>query len=337
MTKYERRPWTQNEEKLLLDLLSKGENSIAIAKRLGRKVGSVETKMTRIKKESGLVPVPTSTMPKFDKPLRSKGDALILSDVEAPFHHADFINRSLELADAWGIRTLHFNGDLLHYDNLSAWGAEWIPDDTAPLYEALQDFILNLPKTHREKGVSLLENAGAFGNGGGLSDELAEARRMFRSFNSFDEILVALGNHDDRYLRALDMALKPKELLVQLDRHHDERWKIAPYYYTVLETDLGEFRLEHPRNAGRTAAIDLCAQYHTNIIMGHSHRWAVNRDLSGKFWAIQSGHCVDEMRLAYVMQRSAKRDAHCLGSVIVRDGIPWVLGEWTPWERMKKM
>lgn len=337
MTKYERRAWTLNEEKLLQELQLKGENSIAIAKRLGRKVGSVETKIARMRKENGFVPVPTSTMPKYESPLHSKGDALILSDVEAPFHHADFINRSLELADAWGIRTLHLNGDLLHFDNLSAWGAEWIPDDTAPLYEALQDFILNLPKTHRERGISMLENAGAFGGGGGLADELAEARKMFRSFSNFDEILVALGNHDDRYLRALDMALKPKELLVQLDRHHDERWKIAPYYYTVLETDLGDFRLEHPRSSGRTAAIDLCAQFHTNIIMGHSHRWAVNRDLSGKYWAIQSGHCVDETRLAYVMQRSAKRDAHCLGSVIVRDGIPWVLGEWTPWERMKKM
>lgn len=308
-----------------------------IAKRLNRSTASVESKLNHIKREGGFVTIPTSTMPKFDKPLISKGDAVILSDVEAPFHHADFINRVLELADKWKIRTLHLNGDLLHFDSLSAWGAEWLPDDTDSKFDAILEYINGLPQKHRQQGINLLENIGSFGSGGGLADELAEARRVFRSFTMFDEILVGLGNHDDRYLRALDKAIKPKELLVQLDTHHDERWKIAPYYYTILETSAGTFRLEHPRNAGRTAAIDLCAQYHTNVIMGHSHRWAVNRDLSGKYWAIQSGHCVDEERLAYVMQRSAKRDAHCLGAVIIRDGHPWVLGEWSPWKLLEKM
>lgn len=310
---------------------------IAIARRLGRSLTSVELKLSRLKREEKFTPVPVSTMPKYDKPLQSEGDAVILSDVEAPFHHAEFINRVLDLADAWGIKTLHLNGDLLHFDSLSAWGAEWIPDDTDAKLDALLEFVNGLKTKDKEKGISVLEKIGTIGGGGGLADELTEARRVFRSFTMFDEILVGLGNHDDRYLRALDQAIKPKELLVQLDRHHDERWKIAPYYYTMLETSKGLFRLEHPRNAGRTAAIDLVAQYHTNIIMGHSHRWAVNRDQSGKYWAIQSGHCVDETRLAYVMQRSAKRDAHCLGAVIIRDGHPWVLGEWTPWDLMKKM
>ena len=332
-----KKTWTTAEIDQLEKMVAANFSLQEIAKKLGRGIDSVESKISRIKRNE-YIKVPTSTMPKFNQPLRSEGDALILSDVEAPFHHAEFINHVLDLADAWKIRTLHLNGDLLHFDNLSAWGAEWIPDDTNANLQTLVDFVSSLPTKHKERGMDILEKAGTFGNSsGGLADELAESRKMFRSFTNFDEILVGLGNHDDRYLRALDMAIKPSELLVQLDKHHDERWKIAPYYYTVLETEKGTFRLEHPRNAGRTAAIDLVAQYHCNIIMGHSHRWAVNRDLSGKYWAIQSGHCVDEERLAYVMQRSAKRDAHCLGAVIVRGGIPWVLGEWSPWNMMKKM
>jgi len=327
--------WTDAELQKLKQMMSLGLSDEEIAKRLRRGENSVQQKIWHLKEKRQIIP--ESTMPKYDKPLVSEGDAVILSDVEAPYQHSDFINRVLDLADSWKIRTLHLNGDLLHFDSLSKWGAEWLPDDTDSNMQTLVDFVNTLPGKHRDAGIDILDTVGVFGGGDGLSTELAEARKVFSNFTNFDEILVAIGNHDDRYLRALDHAMKPKELLVQLDRHHDPRWKIAPYYYTKINTEKGLFRAEHPRPAGRTAAQDLAAQYHCNIIMGHSHRWAVNRDVSGDFWAIQSGHCVDEERLAYVMQRSAKRDAHCLGAVIIRGGIPWVLGDWSPFEQMKKM
>ena len=210
-------------------------------------------------------------------------------------------------------------------------------EDENEKLNTLLEFVQTLPAKHKERGIAELEKMGAFGTSNGLSDELTEARKVFKSFTNFDEILVSIGNHDDRYLRALDKALSPRELLVQMERSGDERWKIAPYYYTLLETVNGTFRITHPRGSGRTTAQDLCAQFHTHVIMGHSHRWAVNRDVSGDYWAIQTGHCVDENRLAYVMQRDAKRDAHCLGATIVRDGVPWVLGEWSPWNTLKGM
>jgi len=329
--------WTNKEESDLLKEYNKGNTVEQIAKKLQRTPSSVAKKLWHIKDKNGYIPVPVSTMPVFDQPLSSEGDALILSDIEAPFHHADFINRCLDLAYSWKIKTLHLNGDLIHLHNLSAWGAEWVPDSDESKLDAILEFMQSLPEKYKQSGVDVLEKVGSFGSGGGLSDELAEARRVFRSFTEFDDILVGIGNHDDRYLRALDKAINPHELLIQLERSNDKRWKIAPYYYTKLETEQGLFRIEHPRNAGRTAAQDLCAQFHTHVIMGHSHRWAVNRDVSGDFWAIQSGHCVDETRLAYVMQRAAKRDAHCLGAVIVRGGHPWALGEWSPWEQMKRM
>lgn len=329
--------WTVKEEDILFRHYQNGTDAKDISRLMKRSVDSIKQKIWHEKDKRGFIPIPESTMPIFDKPLSSEGDALILSDVEAPFHHADFINRCLDLAYSWKIKTLHLNGDLIHLHNLSAWGAEWLPDDSDSKSDAILEFIQSLPIKHKEKGIEVLEKTGAFGTGNGLSDELAEARKVFRSLTDFDDILVGIGNHDDRYIRALDKAINPKELLIQLERSRDKRWRIAPYYYTKLETERGLFRIEHPRNAGRTAAQDLCAQYHCNIIMGHSHRWAVNRDVSGDFWAIQSGHCVDETRLAYVMQRSAKRDAHCLGAVIVRGGLPYVLGTWTQWDLMKRM
>jgi hypothetical protein len=330
-------PWTPSDIEKVINLKSKGLSDYQIADKMGRSFLSVNVKLSRLKNEGKIQAskVPPSTMPLWNTPLKSEGDALILSDVEAPFQHSEFINRVLDLADAWNIQTLHLAGDLLHYDSLSKWGSEWV-QDKEEMFGILVEFMDALSKKKREEGLRKLEEAGLFSSDG-LSGELAEARKVFRSFGSFKEILVCLGNHDDRYLRALDQALSPKELLHQLDRHEDKRWKIAPYYYSIIETEQGTFRAEHPRTASKNAAIDLAIQFHCNIVMGHSHRWSVNRDPSGKFWAIQTGHCVDEMRLAYVQQRSAKRDAHVLGATIIRGGYPFVLSPESPFEMLKRM
>lgn len=332
-----RQGWSEGETQKLIELKGQGLSDFEAAARLGRPFGSVNTKISRLRQEGKILTskVPPSSFPIWKDPLKSQGDAVILTDIEAPFQHSDFINRVLDVADSWGITTLHLAGDLLHYDNLSSWGSEWTQEKERQA-ETLWDFVNSLSGKRREEGIKVLEESGLM-NEGGLSGELKEARRVFRALDSFKEVYVALGNHDDRYLRALESALSPYELLHQLDRHNDERWKIAPYYYSLIETEKGTFRAEHPRGAGKNAAIDLAVQFHSHVIMGHSHRWSVNRDPSGKYWAIQAGHCVDESRLAYIMQRSAKRDAHVLGATILRDGFPFVFCPESPWTLLKRM
>lgn len=326
--------WKPEETESVQSMVNNGLSVMEISKKIRRTPSSVEAKIKHMKRNARVF-IPESSMKKYTQPLKSEGDAVILSDVEAPFHHSEFINRVLDLAYSWKINTIHLAGDLLHYDSLSAWGAEWIPDDTNESISALMEFIETLPEKYKARGIEKMESVKLLAPSDGYSDEIAEARIMFRSMQDFN-VYVALGNHDDRYLRALDKAINPRELLVQLDQHHNDNWKIAAYYYTLLETSKGIFRITHPRGAARNTAQSLAVQFHQHVIMGHSHRWAVNKDPSGDYWAIQTGHCVDEKRLAYVMQRDATRDAHCLGATIVRDGYPFVLSENTPFETMKR-
>jgi hypothetical protein len=332
-----RQTWTDADVEKLKALKSKGYSDWEIADKMKRSFPSVNSKLTKMKLsgEWKVSQVPASSMPLWNEPLVSEGDAVILTDVEAPFQHSEFINRVLDLADAWGIQTLHLGGDLLHYDSLSAWGSEWTQESEA-MVDILIEIMNSLPNKKREEVKGKLEEKGLLG-GGGLSGELKESRRVFRSFDSFKNVYVELGNHDDRYLRALDQALSPKELLHQIDKDKDERWKIAPYYYGFIETEAGTFRITHPRGAGQKTAVDLAIQFHQHVIMGHSHRWNISRDPSGTYWAIQQGHCVDENRLAYVKQRDAKRDAHLLGATIIRGGYPWVLSMDSPWDMLKRM
>jgi hypothetical protein len=333
-----RQTWTQKNIDQAAQMKGKGLSDYEIAEKMGRTYASVNIKLSRLKAE-GKLPVsqvPASRMPLWNEPLKSEGDAVILTDVEAPFQHSEFINRVLDLADTWGIQTLHLGGDLLHYDSLSAWGSEWTQDreEMVGLFMDIIEQAVSGKK--RAEVVNLLEDKGLL-SGSSHSEEITEARRVFRGFDSFKAVYVELGNHDDRYLRALDQALSPKELLHQIDKDKDERWKIAPYYYGFIETEAGTFRITHPRGAGQKTAVDLAIQFHQHVIMGHSHRWNISRDPSGTYWAIQQGHCVDENRLAYVKQRDAKRDAHLLGATIIRGGYPWVLSMDSPWDMLKRM
>jgi hypothetical protein len=330
--------WTPAETDKLKQLKSRGLSDYEIADILKRTFGSVNTKITKLKQSGQLKQsqVPASTMPLWNEPLVSEGDTVIITDLEAPFQHSEFINRVLDLADSWGIQTLHLGGDLLHYDTLSAWGSEWTQDkeELVDLFMVVvEKYVANKKKS---EVIEALEEYGMTSTGG-LSGELKDSRRVFRSFGSFKNVYVELGNHDDRYLRTLQQALSPKELLHQIDKDKDERWHIAPYYYGFIDTEKGRFRVSHPRGAGQKAAVDLAVQYHQHVIMGHSHRWNISRDPSGDYWAIQTGHCVDEDRLAYVGQRDAKRDAHVLGATIIRGGYPFVLSPESPWQMLRRM
>lgn len=335
--------WSPQETEQIIELKEKGFSDFEIARKVGRTPDSVSSRLDRLRRngkifaaKTPISQVPASIMPVWNDYLVSQGDAVILTDVEAPFQHSEFINRVLDLADAWGIQTLHLGGDLLHYDSLSAWGSEWVQDKEILLDGILDVLEQSLGTKKRAEIITQLSDKGLL-NGDGLSSELKESRKVFKNLDGFKNIYVELGNHDDRYLRALQQALNSTELLHQLDTHNDPRWKIAPYYYALIETEAGTFRITHPRGAGQKTAVDLAIQFHQHVIMGHSHRWNISRDPSGKFWAIQQGHCVDEARLAYVQQRDAKRDAHMLGATIIRGGYPWVLSMESPWDLLKRM
>ena len=71
--------------------------------------------------------------------------------------------------------------------------------------------------------------------------------------------------------------------------------------------------------------------------MAHNHQICLQKDRSGVYWAIETGTCVDEMRLPYVAQRQTKADMHLLGATIIRDGFPWLLTEDSPWELLGKI
>lgn len=337
--------WTEEEDKELVDLRRRGYTYREIGQRLNRTYDSVRERARRLEgKRPYKEVIPDSIYPRYDSPLEMKGDAVILPDIEAPFQHADFFNRVLDLADAWGIKQAIVAGDLLHFDSITAWEANWVERGNGGLSERaerkLMDAAMNLPKKHQEAMMNTIVNIGGEVEDGdpNISQELRAARKcVIAMADCFDNIDFVLGNHDGRFLRTIGSSMFPEELLRLVDQSNSPKWRVAPYYYSRLETEAGWYQVEHPKTYANNSPIKLAAKYQCHILQAHSHKWMFNLDPSGTYYAIHMGCIVDEMRLPYAAQRHNTADAHMQGAVIVRSGYPYLLGDRTPWNDFKKM
>lgn len=284
--------------------------------------------------------IPQSQYARFDTPLKITGDALIMSDLHIPYHHAEFTNHVLDLAATWGIENLILAGDAMDWQSVSAWGAEFRQNaKSAPASGQILDLLQqeNIPAKHKEKFIAMLEQSGILQPDSTVSGELATFRTVLRIIkNQFQRTYYVMGNHEDRPLRKLEGVLSSDDLL-SFALGPDHGIFTNAYYFCELYSGGQKFLVEHPRGAGANEAEGLAAKFGCHVIMGHSHAWRVTRDISGRYWAIQCGTCADEMRMAYASARHSRRAAHGLGAVIVRDGYPHVLSEFTPWDAMKRM
>lgn len=336
--------WTPEEDQQLVNLKASGLTMAEISVTTGRTVYACKTRYYR---HLAVRLPPTlfkeSPYPRYDDCLKMEGDALVLPDLELPFHHAEFVNRCLELAQAWGIRQAVVAGDVLHFDSISSWERNWMIQDGHGLKERdevlLLEFFKTLPAKYQDPAFGLLDKIGGRVEDGdpNISQELSVARSNLRVLSElFDRVDFILGNHEGRLLSALSSPMFPSDLLVLL-KLDEPKWRIAPYYFSILISGGREFQIEHPKSAARTTARKLANAYQRSILMAHSHNLMMDWDDGKKHYALHIGHTVDELRLPYAAQRHSNRDIHALGAVIVRDGYPLLLHEGCPWELYKKM
>lgn len=330
--------WTPTEDQQLINLKSSGLTLNEISDRMGRTVDACKCRYYR-HLAGRLQPTgfKESPFPKYDDYLKMEGDALILPDIELPFHDADFVNRCLELAQSWGIRQCIVAGDVLHFDSISSWEANWMNQDGHGIPEndelKLIDFFKGLPKKYQDQAFGLLDEIGNKVEDGdpNISKELAVARQELRVLSQlFDRIDFVLGNHEGRLLSALSSPMFPSDLMAQL-KLDEPKWRIAPFYFSLLTSGGKEFQIEHPKSAAKSTARKLASVHQRNILMAHSHLLSMEWDDSMEFYAWNIGHCVDGSRLPYHAQRHTSRSNWALGAVIVRDGFPWLLHKEIPW------
>lgn len=228
-----------------------------------------------------------SERPRFDDPPRVTGDCLIISDLELPFHHAEFVNNCFCLAHAYGIRQLVLAGDFLHWESFSFWAQE-----------------------ERDSDEEIAEIQGY------LAPLLA----------NFDKILWIAGNHDTRIQRALGRKLSQEfasRLIVPFSLA--DRWqevvKVSDYYYAALGND---WLIEHPAVKGAQiparTAVWIAEAEGKNVCQGHTHLWGVAQTRDGRHVGIDMGVGVDVKRLHYQSVRHSTHPRGVNGALIMRCG-----------------
>jgi hypothetical protein len=327
----------------LLELVTKSKRSQRqFAKTYGLDYEHLHSKCNNAqqREKRGAIRLPASSYPLYDNPLVMEGDAVIYDDFETPFYHAEFVNRVMDLGDRWGIRQAIFGGDVLHFDSLSQWEASWIATQpsnsiTTDKEIELRSLASSLPESQRAGIEAWLQSVSKSGDEEG--GEVATARRSLETIGQlYDLCHFVIGNHDDRFLRALNSPLLPSQLLnfIKLD---EGRWKIAPFYRSILISNGEKFQIEHPKGATANTPVRLADKFECHIIAGHSHIQNFQWSTSGRHYAIASGCCVDELRLPYAAQRSTNSPTHKLGAVIVREGVPYLLHPHVNWKRLAMM
>jgi hypothetical protein len=287
------------------------------------------------------ITVEKSPFPVFDDPLEAEGDALVLPDVEAPFHDSVFLEKTIDLAAAWGIERVIFAGDALHFNSLSSFSPGYTSAEAKSKLDPdaerkLLAFAHSLPEKEREEMIMFVVDLSSNIADENFSSELQISRRVLQDVTiAFRHVDYVLGNHDTRFLKMIGTPIFPEELLRLLEVK--DKWRIAPYFYMRLHSGERTWLIEHPKNSAKSSAQRLASKHLANVAMAHSHRWAVEYDASGAYYAIHMGCCVDETRLPYVAQRHSTVDKHKLGALIIRDGFPHLLGEETPFTAMKRM
>jgi hypothetical protein len=231
-----------------------------------------------------------------DPPVIVTDNILVLGDVEAPFHDADWCSDVVALAKYWDIDAVLLAGDFLHFAALSSFARELMAKD--------------------EDEVE-------------VSDEIESAAEFSGVLlENFSEVHAILGNHEKRLTRRLGVAARARIIRQLLGYRLQKRFNIYPYYYAKVEASTGTWRVTHPKNSSVIpirVAWWLADQHGQHVVAAHSHHCGWTPSKSGKYYAAECGCCVDPQRLAYTSVRDSTRPRMQQGAFILRDGFPILL------------
>lgn len=261
---------------------------------------------------------------------------LVIPDLEAPFQDDEFVENVLGVCSAWHVDQCVFAGDAVHFESISPHPHEFSVD--LRIADRINE-IINTAKTKKEMKEMMSALLQDVIDAKNFSDEMAATRSALgKIIERFDTVYFIMGNHEKRFVRALENSgVKADDLgRMILSPKHAEKAKFSSLYWCIVRSGGETFQIEHPNSSSERTARDLATKFGRHVIMGHSHRLQITFDLSGRFWAIHAGHCVDEGKLQYTAQRHAPT-AHAKGAVIIRNGHPYVMTTKTDWKAMQKM
>jgi hypothetical protein len=222
-------------------------------------------------------------------------DYIITADYHSPYFSVPWHNRSLAIAERFGIKKLIVIGDLVDFGFASHYYSDHKP---------------------------------------GIADEADENRRLIQSLLAqFEEIVVVKGNHEDRLGRQTNGIVQARYLFeLWAGTEYGKRFKYSLYDKLTIG---GEWLCVHPRSYSQRAGIAsraLCSKYLKNVLNTHGHHVGWNYDPSGKFLAVDLGGMFDPEKIEYMNVKTTTHPTWNQGFGMLRNGYFHLFDERTDWD-----
>jgi hypothetical protein len=288
--------WTQEQLEKLRGLVAEGRTAPEIAALFDRPLPCVENAIYRY-----CHGIPRGTLEEnLDIPL-FKGDLklpmddyIITADYHSPYYSTLWHNRSLAIAERFGIKKLVVIGDLVEF----GFAAYFYSDDK--------------PK---------------------IEDEAGEDKRLIQSMIAhFEQVYLVKGNHENRLGRNTNGIIKAQALLAEwAGPDYGKRFIFSLYDKLTIGN---EWLCVHPKSYSQKAGIasrSLCSKYLKNIINTHGHHVGWNYDPSGKFLAVDLGGMFDPEKVEYINMKTTTHPAWNQGFGMFRNGYFHLFDQQTDW------
>jgi hypothetical protein len=222
-------------------------------------------------------------------------DYLVTCDYHSPYYSVAWHNKSLSIAERFGIKKLIVIGDLVDFGFASHFYSDHKP---------------------------------------GIDDEADENRRLIQSLLAqFEEIIVVKGNHEDRLGRQTNGIIQARYLFELWSGPEYGRRFVYSLYDKLTIGD--EWLCVHPRSYSQKAGIasrQLCSKYLKNVLNTHGHHVGWNYDPSGKFLAVDLGGMFDPEKIEYINLKTTTHPVWNPGFGMLRNGCFYLFDERVDWD-----
>lgn len=209
-------------------------------------------------------------IPRFDGEPHIYGDCIVTGDFQLPTTDYEMAERVLVVGRALGIKTLLIVGDWVNMDAFSKY-----------------DHIVPPIPFATEVQVSV--------------------RLMERYARWFDDIWLALGNHEHRLLKLMKGDVSGS-MLGRLLSAVGDKLHITPYSHIIIHSGGQTWRATHQVNYSKIkgrVGDELAQKYQMNILTHHQHHAAKLMDRYGRYVIIDNGGLFDADKMAYVKLRDS--------------------------------